>query len=1082
MQTCGLRLCAKSGLAAQVFTVIGPKPSLGYTSNIKDKLLPDVNPSGRLWCMGTPYLLGLDLGITSIGWALLGLDDNGTPTSIIRIGTHLFDSSNPAEFERGKDEPPAKPRRDARQLRKMIWRRARRKRKLLRLLQGANLLPPGDVSTPAAIDAYIKSVDAQLASHWNRDADHRQHQLLPYRLRAAGLDRDLSRVEFGRALYHLAQRRGFLSNRKSKEKADERSEVEQSINDLAKEMTEKGSRTLGEYFASINPEQVKLRRRWTRRAMFQTEFDELWKRQASSLGLSDEQRRGIQDAIFFQRPLKSMNHLVGRCRHLPKHRRAPMACRLFQRFRMLQKVNDLVLVDEFQNRTPLTPDQRAAILAELETHATVLMTTLRKLIKARKGLKFNFETEGEKSLPGHKTDARLAEVLPEYAGWPDDKKTAFVDELLGTLDDAPLRDRLRQAYKLSPEAVEAVEAVFRARLEDGYASLSRAAIRQLLPRMERGDNYMIVARDVFPDEFKPVEPVDRLPPILKYDRDLRNPTVLRGLTEVRKLVNLIVKRYGKPDRIHIELLRDLKKPRAVRAEMSRQNDDRRKLRLRAAEEIVQQVRVPRASARDIEKWLLADECGWECPYTGKSINVHNLFVEPQFEIEHIYPYSQSLDDSFANKTLCHRDANAEKAQRLPSRAFSPERLEEILRRVAHFRGDLRDAKLRRFKATEIPEGFTSRHLTDSSHLARAASNYLGLLYGGVNDAAGTKRIHTRVGGLTAQLRRLWGLNQILSETDEKTREDHRHHAIDAVVVGCTDTRTVAEMSRVASEQITWGRTRISELPPPFPDFIPQLVNALGAVVVSHRQSRRIAGRLHAESNYSRVKAINGTATHTIRKPVTALKESDFAKIIDPRIRAAVEQAFKDSKAQSPEKAFADGNFPVWESKRGKRQPIKRVRITTDVRPFIVGRGERARHVDSTQGSNHHARIIAILNKDGTEKRWRDEIVTRLDMHQRKAQGKLGVDTSVGPNERFKFSLAINEYVEIDDLDTDGKPVGRMLCRVLSLSKGDFKFVHHLDGRTVKQGPRIRASASWLKARNARKVFVNYLGEVKNAGG
>lgn len=1051
---------------------------------IESKLLPDVNSPGRLSCMGTPYLLGLDLGITSIGWALLGLDDNGQPASIIRIGTHLFDSSNPAEFERGKDEPPAKPRRDARQLRKMIWRRARRKRKLLRLLQGANLLPPGDVSTPAAIDAYVKSVDAQLASHWNRDADHRQHQLLPYRLRAAGLDRELSRVEFGRALYHLAQRRGFLSNRKSKEKADESSAVKQAITDLAKEMTENGSRTLGEYFASIDPEQVRLRRRWTSRAMFQTEFDELWKRQASSLGLSDEQRRSIQDAIFFQRPLKSMNHLVGRCRHLPKHRRAPMACRLFQRFRMLQKVNDLVLVDEFQNRTPLTPDQRAAILAELETHATVTMTTLRKLIKARKGLKFNFETEGEKSLPGHKTDARLAEVLPEYAGWPDDRKTAFVDELLGALDDAPLRDRLRQAYKLSPESVEAA---FDAGLEDAYASLSRAAIRQLLPRMERGDNYMIVARDVFPDEFKPVEPVDRLPPILKYDRDLRNPTVLRGLTEVRKLVNLIVKRYGKPHRIHIELLRDLKKPRAVRAEMSRENDLRRKLRLRAAEEIVRQVRVPRASARDIEKWLLAEECGWECPYTGKSINVHNLFVEPQFEIEHIYPYSQSLDDSFANKTLCHRDANAEKAQRLPSRAFSPERLEEILRRVAHFRGDLRDAKLRRFKATDIPEGFTSRQLTDSSHLARAASNYLGLLYGGVNDAAGTKRVHTRVGGLTAQLRRLWGLNQILSGTDEKTREDHRHHAIDAVVVGCTDTRTVAEMSRVASEQITWGRTRISELPLPFPEFFPQLVDALDAVVVSHRQSRRIAGRLHAETNYSRVKAINGTATRTIRKPVAALRESDFAKIIDPRIRAAVEQAFKDSKAKSPDQAFADGKFPVWESKQGKKQPIKRVRITSDARPFTVGRGERARHVDSTQGSNHHARIIATLAPDGTEKAWRDEIVTRFEMYQRMAQGKLGVETTVGPNERFKFSLAANEYLELDVPDRDGRPSSRRaVYRVANISKGHIMCVLHTDGRPRQDrkgtGEDWSPGGAGLFRHHARKVFVNYLGEVKGAGG
>src|SRR5690606_38960361 len=97
--------------------------------------------------MGTPYLLALDLGVASIGWALLELDEHDRPRGILRLGTHLFDAgSTESDFERGKDEPPAKPRRDARQLRKMIWRRARRKRKLLRLLQNAHLLPTGDIS------------------------------------------------------------------------------------------------------------------------------------------------------------------------------------------------------------------------------------------------------------------------------------------------------------------------------------------------------------------------------------------------------------------------------------------------------------------------------------------------------------------------------------------------------------------------------------------------------------------------------------------------------------------------------------------------------------------------------------------------------------------------------------------------------------------------------------------------------------------------------------------------------------------------------------------------------------------------
>lgn len=1077
--------------------------------------------------MGNPYLLSLDLGVASIGWVLLELDPEGNPCKIIRIGTHLFDSGNPADFERGKDEPPAKPRRDARQLRKMIWRRARRKRKLLRQLQLADLLPPGDVSTPATIDAYMKAIDAQLAATWNQKITHREHQLLPYRIRAAGLDRDLSRIEFGRALYHLAQRRGFLSNRKSKEKPDERSTVKAGISELAQEMERAKSRTLGKYFASIDPEVVRLRRRWTSRAMYKDEFDQLWSRQAPALGLSEEPRNAIFDAIFYQRPLKSSDHLIGRCRHLPQHRRAPMACRLFQRFRLLQKVNDLLLVPCTQvdipvidndgqpkvdpktgkakttkqwvpagDEKPLTPQQRTAVLDALSQAESVTLASLRKLIAAPKNERFNFEVgdDDESSLPGHKTDARLAKLIPEYAEWADERKTSLVDELLGDLEDEAMKSRLVAGYKIAPDVAAAV---LDAGLEDSYAAVSRAALRRLLPLMEQAAPYATARKEAFGEsEEQRSDPLDRLPPVLKVNPDIRNPTVLRGLTEVRKLVNLIIKRYGKPERIHIELLRELKKPRQARADLFSKNEARRKLRERAATAIIRETGVARASARDVEKWLLADECGWTCPYTGRSINPHSLFREPQFDFEHIWPYALSLDDSFANKTLCHLDANREKNRRMPRQAFSEQRLDEILARVSRFNGDARDEKLRRFKATEIPEGFTNRQLTDSSYLARAAAQYLGLLYGGTNDAPlpdgtpGTKRIHTRVGGLTAQLRRLWGINQILSGTEQKTRDDHRHHAIDAVVVGCADTRTVADMMRVASEQIAWGRTRISKLPDPWTNFFSDLTNAIDNVTVSHRQSRKIGGALHAESNYSREKTINGEKRRTIRKPVTALKESDFAKIVDARIRDSVEAAFAASGASSPDKAFAENKFPKWQRADGTSVPIKRVAITTDAKPFTVGRAERARHVDSTQGSNHHARIIAKLNPDGTEKNWRDEIATRMQMHERKGadQNKNAlVDRTVGPNEKFKFSLAANDFVELDVPGPDGKPTKqRAIYRVVNISKGHIMCVLHTDARPRQD--RKQTGDDWspggagLFKHHARKVFVNYLGEVKDAGG
>ncbi|MEM8875153.1 MAG: type II CRISPR RNA-guided endonuclease Cas9 [Planctomycetota bacterium] len=1044
--------------------------------------------------MGTPYLLGLDLGVASIGWVLLDLDDGGRPCGVRRVGSHLFESGSgsAAEFEAGRDEPPAKPRRDARQLRKIIWRRARRKRSLLRRLQRAGLMPQGDVSTPMAIDTFMKALDAELVERWNEDATHREHQVLPYRIRAAGLDRDLRPFEFGRVLYHLAQRRGFKSNRKAAEKPDEKSVVKQGISELTEAMRAANARTLGEYLASVDPTVDRIRRRWTSRAMYENEFDQLWRRQTSHLNLTDEHRSEVRDAIFHQRPLKSSDHLIGRCRHLPNHKRAPISCRDAQRFRLLQKVNDLQLVSPMLDKQPLDEKQRATILDHLAcgegkkrkgievTHAVVSMATLRKAINAPKGFKFNFETDGEKSLPGHKTDIRLAGVIPGYSDWPESKKTALVDELLGQAEDDDLRVRLREGYGLNGETIAAVMDVA---LEDEYAMLSREALRRLLPRMEQGDPYMTVARNVFPDEFEPADPLDTLPAVKEHEPDLRNPTVVRGLTELRKLVNLIIKRYGKPSRIHVELLRDLKKSREARSKTSRLIQTRRREREKAAERIIAETNLSRASQRDVEKWLLAEECRWQCPFTGQGISPHTLFVESEFEIEHIWPYARSLDDSFINKTLAHRDANRAKGNCLPAEVFGDERMEEIIGRVSSFAGDLRDVKLQRFKATEIPEGFTERQLRDSSYLAKAAANYLALLYGGIDDADGTKRVQTRTGGLTAQLRRLWELNGILGDGNSKQRDDHRHHAIDAAIVAAADTRITQEMMRVASEQISFGQSRLRDLPPPWPTFGRELAEAIDQVIVSHRQSRRVSGKLHAESNYSRAKIIDGQPDkRTIRKPVERLTVKEVDRIVDPRIRAAVTSALEASAASSPDKAFAEENYPTWQGRL-----VKRVTIIVKAKPFDVGKQKhRRRHVDSTPGSNHHVRIIATLAPDGSDKKWRDEIVTRMDVHERKSAGMLGLDTKVGEDERFVFSLAANEYVELDVLGSDGVSIGRMICRVLSVSPGDFEFVRHTDARTAQDRKankeRLRGGANWLMKRNARKVFVNYLGEVKDAGG
>ncbi|MFH0937844.1 MAG: type II CRISPR RNA-guided endonuclease Cas9 [Planctomycetota bacterium] len=215
-----------------------------------------MNNSSQI-ALSAPYILGLDAGVGSIGWAMLNADSK----SILRTGVRVFEAGVEGDIESGRDESRNLKRRQMRLQRRNLWRRARRLRKIFRLLQRATLLPAGEIKTPQQRDELLKNLDRELLAL----ATHANHaNLLPYHLRARALDHQLDPREFGRALYHLAQRRGFLSNRKEAAKPDEKlGKVKQGIGEIWEGMKTKNARTLGEYFAGLDPQQRRIRQRWT---------------------------------------------------------------------------------------------------------------------------------------------------------------------------------------------------------------------------------------------------------------------------------------------------------------------------------------------------------------------------------------------------------------------------------------------------------------------------------------------------------------------------------------------------------------------------------------------------------------------------------------------------------------------------------------------------------------------------------------------------------------------------------------------------------------------------------------------------
>jgi CRISPR-associated endonuclease Csn1 len=1062
------------------------------------------------------YRLGLDLGANSLGWAVLELQPkvqwyNAEPVGIMASGVRMFDAGVDGSIEQGKDSSRGAERRQARQTRRQTWRRQYRKSKLFGLLQRLGHLPKTESREPDVRDAALKSLDESLTVKWCPEGDIDAHQKMPYLLRAAALDQLLEPHELGRALYHLGQRRGYKANRKTDIVDDEESgKVAAGISTLDRARyvdpeTPSTQRTLAQTvrdeFGQVNgrfvlksedsasPTRGRIRKHYTSRKMYYDEFIALRDAQlrfGTSIQMGDWRR--IEKALFHQRPLKSQKHLVGRCT-LEKdkqgrgRRRCTIAMLEFQEFRLLQTVNHLRIVLPGQPSQPISDEQRKVLIDHLQIHGDLLLkaptrrsktrssTSVESLLDLPKGTGFSLtpfqdagdanddaDEDDDKKLIGNRTAAKLRPIFGDrWNELTDSEREQLILQVLYISNPDSLKKLAIRKWQLSPEAAEGLS---RVTLEEGFGGLSRMAIRKLLPELRNALSYGEARKKIYPDSFKAAEPRGLLPPLSEWNDDVRNPAVIRALTEVRKVVNAIVREYGKPEQIHMELARDLKRSRKERQEIWKKNEDQRRLRDKAAMRILKELGVSNPRRDQIDKWLLADECNWECAYTGKSITPRTL---EHFDVEHIFP-RQYLDDSFANKTLCDHDFNRNrKKNRLPSEVLSGEDFDAVIARVKRFNGSAAGGKLKRFQQEDVSEDFVARQLNDTRYNARLAADFLGTLYGGRSDADGHQRIVTPTGNLTWILRTGWGLNSILSDTDDKDRRDNRHHAVDAVCIALATQKTINLAADLAKKKFLAGERFnrfLQEMPKktPWGNFVETVQRSIHQIIVSHRPTRRIAGPLHAETNYSKAfvkhekppTAVNaggkGKASrpkppvvqYRVRKSLDKLTEKDILSeaIADPNVRAAVQQKYEElcalatTKAdKTPARMWSDlskiDNFPRLpaSAKRLKKgestlgSPIFKVRLVTDTKPRAVGKGARQRQVASGKDSNYATMIYAIHDKDGKEIRWEHEIITRLDAHLRlsangggrgRRTGAESDDNNSNPPERILMPRAADE--------------------------------------------------------------------------
>jgi len=1035
------------------------------------------------------HFLGLDIGVQGIGLAVV--PQNAADFEKLALGVHLFEGGTDGDVEKGKDESRNLVRRSARALRRAYRRRSQRMIRLSNELKRLGLLPSCRMHVPEERNAMLETLDQSLSGIF-LVGDRRQAHLLPYILRTRGLDQKLQEHAVGRALYHLAIRRGFLSNRKAVEDEKEEGVVKEGISKLEKEIEESGSRTLGEYFSTLDPEETRIRTHWTSRKMHETEFELFWESQAQyHPAMTPEAKKRVHRAIFFQRPLRSQRFLLGKCQLEPNRHRAPMACLEIQRFRYWQKIMDLTYtVGKDFTEISLTREQQDILANALENRGKLTFTEIRKLFRMKKTVTFNLENGGEKQIRGNTTSFRLANALPDR--WPkmtEREKGLLVNEILQYQSVSGLEKRLQSFCRFTPEEAKAVAST---QLEPGYASLSRRAAGKLLKKMQEERLHFKEAEKALYGSPLKEEPVcDFLPPLCaERGAVLTNPVVTRVLTELRKVVNAVIRKYGKPERIVIELARDMKRSKKERAQISEKMRAQEKEREKAKKRIFEELGIQEPSRNDILKWLLAEECGWLCPFTGNEITPANLLgPNPQFDIEHILPFSRSLDDSFMNKTLCDVYANRHvKKNQTPFEAYGhdEENFRKILIRVQN--SNMPKAKKERFTMESIPEDFKSRMLNDTRYASKLAVSYLGKLYGGkieiVDETGKTKqRIFSCTGQATAWLRQEWGLNSILNDGgDEKNRTDHRHHAVDALAIAFCNSEIVRQFAHAAEVAEQYGVSRRfarGEVDQPRANFLEIVRKAVERINVSHRPNRKISGALHEETNYSKPHRVPNSKSETTRHKriqLPNLKEKDIPNIVDGAIRRIV--AAKLSEIGDAKKFADEKNLPYREvtTKTGEtyRIPIRAVRIRASVTTQTIGRGPSLRHVKT--GSNHHMEVYAELDANGNEIKWKAKVVTMFEAYQRRKLGLPIVVRDHGEGTRFKFSLFKNDFLL--KTEEDGS---QTLYRVFKMAQsGQIGWGKHTDARPAKEvTDRTPGNAPSINALRGKviKVRVDHLGEI-----
>lgn len=906
------------------------------------------------------YVLGLDIGSTSVGWAVINLERH----RIEALGVRAF---NAAEDPKTK-APLAEPRRLARSARRRLRRRAGRLRRIKELFVKFGLIKPHEMQS--AFESAKDKPD-------------------PWQLRAKALDELLPPEEFARALYHIAKHRGFKSNRKvtikdTKEK--ETSKMLAAIADLRERL--RGYRTVGEMF--VNDEAFKERKRnreqdYTHtvdRSMLEDEISKLFEaqRQLGSKFADPQFEQQYLELFNWQLPFASGEAIIkkiGPCTFEGENgeKRAPKNSWTAERFILLQKINNIEIVHNSIQR-PLTEEERQKIIDAAYSQKKLTYANIRKKIGMPEEARF-------RGVPLRYIKRKGGQLVEDLSC----ENSAFISmlgyhSLREALEPAGLWDQVKDdpdtldvlAYALTvykteqdirnylteqgvPQPIVDVLSQENAPSFSGVIHISIKAARNIIPHLERGLKYHEACEAAGYSHYDPAgtsEPKGKLPVI---DREsITNPVAHRALCQARKVVNHIVDRYGPPTYVNIELARDIGKSAEERKRIEAQIEENTKARQEEREQF-KELFGAEPTGDMITKWKLYRQQNGQCAYTGKTFDLNRLSEPGYAEIDHILPYSRSFDNRLSNRVLVFAEENRNKGDRTPFEYFGAD--EERWRRFEEWvMANIKDSEKRKNLLmkdfADRQEEWTQRSLSDTRYVARFFAETV-KRYLRFSDPEVKQPVRCLSGGVTALARNLWGVAKI-------RENDDLHHALDAAIIAALTPARIKMITEYSKARETGRLTEIIdqetgevyeilrgkpfEFPPPWKHFRKELQARLSddpqpqiaalnlpsyadnppeirPVIVSRMQIRKATGPLHKETIKSS-REVDGKQVGVVRKKLTDLTKNDLDNLFDPRsneplyaeIKSRMEKHDFDAK-----KAFAEQLYKP--SKPGKKAPIVR---------------------------------------------------------------------------------------------------------------------------------------------------------------